>query len=164
MTRRRKFVHYVSFLPPQRVSRRHKRMLDRAVGFVVYKKRPLKVYFQHRAPVAGKKRRWTWMFSRHLRKYLGCSLRHIYWLILNRRLPYHVYRSSRTPRYIFRREEIDAWLRRYRGKGRQLGLRKLRLAWGSVNPSKRKRRMPALGRVRIVQNQRGLQKWVKKRA
>ena len=110
---------------PRRASRRHDRMLERSLGHVVRRKPVTGKVRAPRRPFRREPFR-VWMFSRHLRKYLGCSVRHIYWLTSKRRLPYHVFNSTRGPLYIFKRAEVNWWLRRYRGKGRQLGLRKLR--------------------------------------
>jgi excisionase family DNA binding protein len=95
-------------------------------GFVIRRRRPVKKFIRHRSARVKRMRKSPWMYSRHLRKYLGCTLRHVYWLIANRGFPHYFDRSGCTRRYMFNVYEVDAWLRRYRGKGRQLGLRRLR--------------------------------------
>ena len=93
-------------------------------GFVIRRRRSVKKFIRHQSAKVNKMGKSPWMYSRHLRKYLGCTLRHVYWLIVNRGFPHYTDWSSRTRRYVFNVHEVDAWLRRYRGKGRQLGLRR----------------------------------------
>jgi len=103
--------------PVQPSSTEHNRGFTRASGFVIRRRRPVKKFIRCRNATVKKTPKSPWMFSRHLRKYLGCSLRHIYWLIVNRGFPHYIHWSSRTRRYMFHIYEVDAWLRRYRGKG-----------------------------------------------
>ena len=111
-------------LRPPRKWRRHWRMFDRAQGFVRRRRKLLRMDLRHRVQSVRARPRVILMRSGDLCRYLGCSLRHLYWLIQNRRLPYYVSFSSKGPRYRFRRMEVYAWLQRYRGKGRRLGLRR----------------------------------------
>lgn len=124
MTPKRRFSRHRPDRPRQRVWRRHRKMFERAVGKVVRKRRPVRRGCQSQT-VATQPRK-VWMSSKELCQYLRCCLRHVYWLTLHRRLPYHYYVSRSGPRYVFKTGEVDAWLRRYRGKGRQLGLKRLR--------------------------------------
>ena len=108
-------------------STRHFLTFTPGSGFVIRRRRSVKKFIRHRSARVKRIRKSPWMYSRHLRKYLGCTLRYVYWLIVNRRFPYYNDWSSGTRRYMFHIREVDGWLRRYRGRGRQLGLRRARL-------------------------------------
>ena len=119
-------IHGRAATPPQRSSTEPNRSFSRRPGLVTRRRRRVKRFVRHRSAMK-KRAKSPWMFSSHLRKYLGCSLRHVYWLIVNRGFPHYFDWSSCTRRYMFHVYEVDAWLRSYRGKGRQLGLRRARL-------------------------------------
>jgi excisionase family DNA binding protein len=102
-----------------RVLGRHSWMIQRARGFVTYRKRRGGL-LGARGQVGEQPGNRQWMRSRQLCRYLGCSLRHLYWLIRHRGFPFYVLRSRRGPRYVFWRPHVDAWLRRYAKKGRRL--------------------------------------------
>ncbi len=126
MRKKKVIIEYRYLAPPEPRPERHKRMFDEAGGFVFHTRTPLAGYPRKQAPKAKAegKRRKRWMFSKDVCKYVGCSLRHLYWLIRERRFPYYVYESAPSPRYVFDIDEVNDWLRKYRGKGRVLGLLK----------------------------------------
>ncbi len=69
------------------------------------------------------------MLSSQVCEYIGCTLRHLYWLIEKRKFPFYfldigdVVRRG-VPRYVFLRSEVDRWLKGYRGRGKRLGLQR----------------------------------------
>jgi hypothetical protein len=105
---------------------RHRRMLERSRGWVNYLPSPTPILGSNHIGRIRRRRRRVWMFTRRMSRYLGCTRRHLYWLIRNRRFPFHVFGSGPFPRYIFEIREVNRWLSAYRGKGRQLGLRRVR--------------------------------------
>jgi hypothetical protein len=115
---------------PSRLSRqpprRHKRMLERSKGWIYYRSSPTPILGSNHFIVGRRESKRVWMYSGGMSRCLGCTRRHLYWLIRNRRFPYHLIGSKASPRYIFRAREVNRWLSGYRGKGRQLGLRRLR--------------------------------------
>ena len=116
----------LSSRPSVQLPLRHKKMLERSKGWVVYRRRPKPIVTSNGVTPQRPGHRKVWMFSDGMSRYLGCTRRHLYWLLRNRSLPYHVFGSGPTPRYIFWLKEVRCWLLSYRGKGKQLGLRWLR--------------------------------------
>ena len=117
--------------PPELEPRRHKKMLRGAWGYMFQSTTHLAGIPGRPAPRAKRKRKKVWMYSKEACDYLGCTLRHLYWLTRNAKLPYFVFTSGPTPRYVFKIEQVNEWLNKYRGKGRQLGLRNLRMVGGT---------------------------------
>jgi hypothetical protein len=108
-------------------------MIEGANGIVIFNKAPLAGYPpepSQKVKAAGKMKKVKWMFSKDACEYLGCTRRHLYWLTRHTGLPYWVFRSGPFPQYAFSRPQIDDWLQSYRGKGRELGLRKQRMGGG----------------------------------
>ena len=105
---------------------RHRRMLERSRGWVHFRSRPTPIPASNHFKIRRREYKKDWMYPRSMSRYLGCTRRHLYWLIRNRRFPYHLTGSSASPRYIFKVGEVNRWLSGYRGKGRQLGLRRFR--------------------------------------
>jgi hypothetical protein len=126
MKPKRDSARYLPLRSTVQPSQRHKRMLERARGWVHSRSRSTPILASDHFRVGRRKRKKVWMYPRRMSRYLGCTRRHLYWLIRNRRFPYHLTGSSASPRYIFKVGEVNRWLSGYRGKGRQLGLRRFR--------------------------------------
>ena len=125
---KRRKLRFVTSISAEPDPKRHKRMVDGGAGFMFYSTARFSEYPNRSAGRVEPEQKKKWMFSKEACKYLGCSRRHLYWLVSNGDLPYFVFTSSPSPRYVFRSREVDEWLKTYRGKGRQLGLRKIRLS------------------------------------
>ena len=128
MTSYTRIIHHQYQRPQRQLWMEHQRMLKGSMGEMVFERKPVRRSLHSRTVTRQPQR--VWMTTKQICGYLRCCLRHVYWLTLNRRLPYHHYWSRSGPRYIFITAEVDAWLRRYRGKGRQL--RRRRLQFGTI--------------------------------
>lgn len=126
MKRTRGSARYLRSRLPRQPPRRHKRMLERSKGWVHYGWNPTPILASDHFEVGSRMRKKVWMYSGGMSRCLGCTRRHLYWLIRKKRFPYYVIGSEASPRYIFLAREVNRWLSGYRGKGRQLGIRRLR--------------------------------------
>lgn len=102
-------------------SQRHNRMREGSRGWVRFRPRPAPIFGSRR--LKGQKK--LWLRPLGMSRYLRCTRRHLYWLMRNRRFPYYLTGSVNSPRYVFKVREVNIWLSGYRGKGRQLRLRRL---------------------------------------
>jgi excisionase family DNA binding protein len=111
------------------IPKRHRKMYAEAGGIMFYSSSPLAGNAEESdsKKVAPQQKPGFRMFSMEACQYLGCSMRHLYWLMRNKSFPFYVFEVGATPRYSFNSREVDDWLSKYRGKGKQLGLRKARL-------------------------------------
>jgi hypothetical protein len=121
MKRKHTFARYRPSKFLVQPSLRHSRMLRGSRGWVGFSRRPESTTSSRR--LRGPKK--VWLRPRSMSLYLGCTRRHLYWLIRYKRFPYYWTGSVNSPRYVFEVGEVNKWLSGYRGKGRTLGLRRL---------------------------------------
>ena len=127
MRAKRSNAEQAALIPLEPDPKKHKKMLAGASGVMFYSRVHLAGYPSgppSEVKVDQKKRT---MFSKEACEYLGCSLRHLYWLVRRQGLPYFVFWSGPHPQYVFRFRDVDKWLKTYRGKGKELGLRKMKV-------------------------------------
>ncbi len=127
MKRKKDSTKYLYSRPIVQPSQRHKRMLERSLGWVWFGSSPAPALASNHSEVRRREHKKVWKLPHRMSQYLGCTRRHLYWLIQKWKFPYHLTGSLALPRYVFEVGEVNIWLSGYRGKGRQLGLRKLRI-------------------------------------
>jgi excisionase family DNA binding protein len=128
MSATRRKMKRVALIPPEPDPKRHEKMLAGASGVMFYSRVHLAGYPGEPSSEVNVEQKKRTIFSKEACDYLGCSLRHLYWLVRNQGLPYFVFWLGPHPQYAFRPRDVEKWLKTYRGKGRELGLRKIRLS------------------------------------